>query len=113
MLVINLLYPKLKHSDKLKDPKMKVKMYSVYILYKNGKAVYIGCSKNVKRRLYKHRENKDFDGHIILKRYKTKDLALNAENSLISFLTLFGDGNWYNAEQILLSHQRDFYLRSI
>jgi hypothetical protein len=28
------------------------------------------------------------------------------DNAIIIFLTLFGDGNWYNAENIILSFNR-------
>lgn len=85
--------------------------HSVYVLIKNGKAVYIGCAANVKRRIQEHKCSKDFDDYTILKHYKNKNDALIAERALITFLTLFGDGNWYNSEDILLAYQRDFKIR--
>lgn len=87
------------------------KEHSVYILISKGKAVYIGCSCNVLNRLSKHRKDKEFDSHIVLKTYKSKKEALIAENSIIRFLNLFGDGDWYNSENILLSHERDTMIR--
>ena len=86
--------------------------YKVYVLIRNGKAVYVGCSKNVPQRLSYHKKLKDFDNHIILKSYKTRKDALSVENGLIKFITLFGDGNWYNAEEILLSYERDLHIRN-
>jgi hypothetical protein len=81
--------------------------HSVYILTRKNKAVYIGCSKTVKSRVVQHRKDKDFDSYTILKTYRTKQEALNAENAIIRFLTLFGDGDWYNAEDVCLSYYRD------
>ena len=86
--------------------------HSVYILIKDKKAVYVGCSKDVRTRVRAHRKSKDFDSHTILKRYKTKKEALTAENAIIRFLTLFGDCEWYNAEYILLSYERDIKIRN-
>lgn len=85
--------------------------HSVYVLIKDKKAVYVGCSKNVSTRVRTHRKSKDFDSHVVLKIYKTKKEALTAENAIIRFLTLFGEGDWYNAEYILLSYERDIKIR--
>ena len=35
--------------------------HCVYVLTKNGVAVYIGCTTNIYNRLHKHRKDKDFD----------------------------------------------------
>jgi len=85
--------------------------YHVYILIKDGKAVYIGCSGNMQKRINQHRRVKDFDKFTTLKTYKTKKEALIAENAIIRFLTLFGDGDWYNAENIILCFKREFLIR--
>ena len=86
--------------------------YSVCVLIRDEKAVYVGCTDNVSRRIKQHKSSKRFDKHIVMKTYDSKEKALNAENAIISFLTLFGDGNWYNSENILLSHTRDCRIRS-
>lgn len=91
---------------------MGVKKYSVYILIKDKKAVYVGCSCNVPNRVSKHKATKNFDKHVVLKCYESKQLALNAENAIIRFLTMFGDGDWYNSEDILLSYYTDTVIRS-
>ena len=85
--------------------------YHVYALVKKGRAVYVGCSSDTNNRKSYHKKNKDFDKLIIIKSYKTRSEALNAENSIINFITLFGNGDWYNSENILLSYKRVFYLR--
>lgn len=84
----------------------------VYALIKNKKAVYIGCTGDIHNRIMQHRLTKEFDSHIIIKTYKDKRSALIAENAIITFLTLFGDGDWYNAEDILISVTREFKIRS-
>lgn len=88
------------------------KLYNVYALIKDNKVVYIGCTSNISRRIYDHRRTKNFDKNIIIKSYKNKKDALIAENSIINFLTLFGDGKWYNAENILLACNREFHLKN-
>jgi len=80
--------------------------YHVYALIKDSKCVYIGCSCNLIQRRNQHKKTKDFDSIVTIKSYKTKKEALLVENGIISFLTLFGDGNWYNAENILTSINR-------
>jgi len=85
-------------------------MHSVYVLIKDKKCVYVGCSKDVARRKRQHKKDKDFDSLFILKKYNTKKEALFAENVLIDFVTLFGNEKGYNKEKILLSYHRDFYL---
>ena len=77
------------------------KEHCVYALIKDDKAVYIGYTSNIIQRMYSHRlSSKDFDKHIVIKKYKTKKEALIAENSIINFLTLFGSDKFYNAENI-------------
>lgn len=85
--------------------------YCVYVLTNKGKAIYIGCTKDIKRRLTEHKENKEFDKHIVIKKTISKKEAYSIENTLINFVTLFGDSNWYNSENIVLSNIRDLYLR--
>ena len=76
--------------------------FSVYVLVKNKKPIYVGCSNNIKNRLSKHKLDKDFDEYIIVKTYSTKKEALIAENSIIRFISLFGDNDWVNAKDIQL-----------
>ena len=85
--------------------------FSVYVLVKNKKPIYVGCSNNIENRLSKHKSNKDFDEHIIIKTYATKKEALIAENSIIRFISLFGDSNWTNAKDCqlhMIGHDRGF-----
>jgi hypothetical protein len=83
-----------------------MKKYYVYALVKDGKAVYIGCTSNPIRRKFAHKKDKVFDKFTVLKQYQDKKTALAVENGLIIFLTLFGDGEWYNAENILTSLEK-------
>ena len=77
-------------------------MYSVYILVKNKKPIYVGCSGNVKNRISKHKSSKEFDEYIILKKYKLKKDALLAENGIIRFISMFGGSEWINDKNIHL-----------
>lgn len=86
-------------------------MYYTYVLSKNGKAVYVGQTSNPRNRANHHKKDKDFDELIILNSYKTKKESLISERILISFLTLFGSGEWYNAEDIIKSFERDAHIR--
>lgn len=83
-------------------------MYSVYILIKNKKPVYVGCSSNVKNRISKHKSTKDFDEYIILKEYTNKKEALSAENGLIRFVSIFGGSEWLNEKNIHLLIEGNF-----
>ena len=55
-----------------------MKKYEVYLLIKDKKPVYIGCSVNLKNRLKSHRLSRDFDSYVVLKRYSDKKEALSA-----------------------------------
>jgi hypothetical protein len=79
-----------------------IKNFSVYILIKDKKPIYIGCSSNVENRVSKHKLIKNFDEFIILKTYKTKKEALIAENSLIRFISVFGGKEWLNSKDAML-----------
>lgn len=81
---------------------IKKEKYCVYILVKDKKPIYVGCTFNIRSRISKHKTNKSFDEFIILKRYKDKKEALTAENSLIRFLSIFGGNEWINSKDILL-----------
>lgn len=83
----------------------KSKKYSLYVLINNGRGVYLGCSCNVKNRVSKHKEDKVFDDHIVIKTYDTKKEALASENAIIHFLAAFGDSKWYNMQGILVTMQ--------
>ena len=79
-----------------------LKLHLVYILIKDKKPVYVGCTSNLKNRLSKHKLTKDFDEHIILKEYVNKKEALSAENSIIRFISIFGGDEWINKKNVLL-----------
>lgn len=69
------------------------KKYAVYILISDREPVYIGCTSNIKQRLISHKSEKNFNSCFILKSYDTKRDALIAENSLVRFVSVFGDDN--------------------
>ena len=79
-----------------------MKKYCVYLLIKDKKPVYIGCSVNLKNRLKSHRLSKDFDSYIVLKQYNDKKEALSAENALIRFISIFGGEEWLNSKDFQL-----------
>jgi hypothetical protein len=79
-----------------------MKKYYVYLLIKDKKPVYIGCSVNLKNRLKSHRLSKDFDSYILLKQYNDKKEALSAENALIRFISIFGGDEWLNSKDFQL-----------
>ena len=79
-----------------------MKKYYVYLLIKDKKPVYIGCSVNLKNRLKSHRLSKDFDSYIVLKQYNDKKEALSAENALIRFISIFGGDEWLNSKDFQL-----------
>jgi len=85
-----------------------MKKYEVYLLIKDKKPVYIGCSVNLKNRLKSHRLSKDFDSYIVLKRYSDKKEALSAENALIRFISIFGGDEWLNSKDIQLVFEGSF-----
>jgi hypothetical protein len=87
------------------------KKYYLYALIKCGKAVYIGVTKDTLRRRTQHRKDKDFDNLIVLQQYTNKKECLAGERAVISFLTYFGDGNWYNSECIFKAIDRDLNIR--
>lgn len=87
-------------------------MWHLYVLIRNSKCVYVGSTSNIDRRKKQHKKNKVFDELFVLKSYDSKELCFNAENSIIRFLTLFGDGDWYNAEETLLTYKRDLEIRN-
>ena len=81
---------------------MEKRDFYVYLLIKDKKPVYVGCSCNVKNRIQHHKKTKKFDSYYILKRYDNKEKALIAENILIRFISVFGDDNWINSKDINL-----------
>lgn len=76
--------------------------YYVYILLKDKNPIYIGSTKNVSIRISQHRKTKDFDNFYVLSSYSNKKDSLIAENSLIRFVSVFGDDKWLNGKNIHL-----------
>lgn len=76
--------------------------WCVYILIKEKKPIYVGCSVNLYNRLISHKKNKDFTDYIILKKYNNKKDAYCAENALIRFISIFGGNDWLNEKYIQL-----------
>ena len=81
---------------------MKKREFSVYLLIKDKKPVYVGCSCNVKNRISHHKKTKEFDKYYTLKKFETKEQALIAENILIRFISVFGGENWLNSKDVNL-----------
>lgn len=72
--------------------------YSVYILTINYKPVYIGCTKQIKIRINKHKNSdKAFNGYVIVDTFGTKKEALAAERTLIKYYSMFSSDVIYNA----------------
>jgi len=67
-------------------------VWSLYVLIKNDKPIYVGVSSDIIKRTSNHRANKNFDSVHVIKKYKDKKEAYCAENSLIRFNSLFNIG---------------------
>jgi len=65
--------------------------YTLYALIQNKKAIYIGVTKRYNDRVKEHRKTKVFDNPIVIKKYKNKKLAYNAENAILTYLAYFGN----------------------
>jgi len=74
-------------------------MYSLYVLIKEEKPIYVGITKEIKRRIYQHKrdELKDFDTYIVLDEFETKEFALVAERSVYRFLFAFVNSDCLNS----------------
>lgn len=79
--------------------------YSVYVLIKDFKPIYVGCTMDVKRRIKQHQKTRDFDKYRVVKSYKTKEEAFNAENAILRFSTMFYPNNLKNAKDVNILHQ--------
>lgn len=78
------------------------KKFSVYLLIKDKKPIYVGCSVDIEKRIIKHKLTKDFDNYYILKQYDNKKEAYCAENAIIRFISVFGGNEWLNGKHITL-----------
>lgn len=58
-------------------------MIVVYALLKRNKVVYVGRSKNLRKRVLEHKREKDFDSHFIICELKTMEGACAAEDFFI------------------------------
>ena len=65
------------------------KHYHVYVLIKDSKPVYVGCSVNVKNRISCHKKTKDFSHYIIIESFNNKKEAFAAERMLIKYNSIF------------------------
>lgn len=72
--------------------------YSVYVLIKKGNPIYLGCTKDVKRRITQHRKNKEFDTYRVIKSYNNSKDAFQCENAILRFSTMFYPNNLKNAK---------------
>lgn len=69
-------------SAKTQLPPSQRKPHFVYILKNSGQVVYVGCTKDVTRRIMTHKKDKDFD-RVSIRRFENKPLALCHERDLI------------------------------
>lgn len=75
--------------------------YSVYVLIKDDKPVYVGVSSRLYNRSIQHtKQGKDFDRYYAIYETRDKKEAYVVENVLIKFLTIFHKGI-YNSSQLL------------
>jgi predicted GIY-YIG superfamily endonuclease len=72
------------------DVDFNVTVYYVYILLKDKKPTYIGQTIDLKKRMYTHKNDKDFDSYLILERTNSKEIALGIELNLIRYNKAFG-----------------------
>lgn len=87
---------------------LKENHFGVYVLIKDRKAVYVGCTSNIRVRLNDHRRTKEFDDYLILKQFPDKKDALNAENAIVTFLSVFGDESLINSKYHSYTHLMTF-----
>ena len=71
--------------------------YSVYVLLKDLKPIYIGQTSNIKQRLKSHK-NKGFTDHIIIETFDNRRDALISERGIIKYLSCFENWNNINAK---------------
>jgi predicted GIY-YIG superfamily endonuclease len=64
----------------------------LYALVKDKKPIYIGVTNNIEKRKKNHSVDKDFDYIFVIKSYKTRKEALNAENAIVRFNGVFDIG---------------------
>jgi len=63
--------------------------YDVYILIKDGKIIYVGCTSNLSKRVLSHRKDKDFDSVSRLYFSDVKRDALRVERLFTMFVGQF------------------------
>lgn len=61
--------------------------YNVYALYMDGVPVYIGCTKNVEKRVLAHKKDKVFNSYVVLYQNASKKDALYFEHACIVLMT--------------------------
>ena len=79
--------------------------YSVYVLLKNKKPIYVGCSQDVPRRIHQHKKLKDFDDYRIVKSYDTAKDAFSAENAILRYSTMFFEHSLKNEKDVSIIHK--------
>lgn len=84
--------------------------YHVYVLVNETKPIYVGFTMCISNRIKQHKSHgKKFTGHVVVKTYDNKKDALIAENSLIRYLSIFGEDYNVNAKHVDLE-ARKMYL---
>lgn len=66
-----------------------VPVWSVYILMDSDSIIYIGCTNNIKRRIWQHKSNRDFDSYVIYYSSSDKFKAEMMERRTIGFCDFF------------------------
>ena len=73
----------------------------VYVLINNSIPIYVGCTSNIKRRVVQHaKSGKVFTGYVKVKSYDIKECALIGENSIIRYLSMFGNPENINGKYV-------------
>ena len=79
--------------------------YQVYVLINETTPIYVGCTSCISTRVKAHRSRgKKFTDYVIVKSYDNKKDALIAENSLIRYLSIFGNPENVNGKFCDLSY---------
>ncbi len=71
-------------------------MDEVYILFKNGKIIYVGRSMNMKQRIDNNKSKKDFDSYSIVYRSDLPGRSAIVERAFILSLSMFSDNDLHN-----------------
>lgn len=86
-----------------------IMVYSLYVLVKNSRPIYVGITSNVLKRKMQHQKTKDFEKMIVLKKYENKKDALIAENAIVRLNGIFDIG-LLNGKYACDTFKKNFYV---